>query len=418
MREEPDETEYQRLVEALGEAGIECFDRESIKAGAPLAAQLLEGIRKCGSCVFLATEKSVNSPWCLSELGAFWHAGRRIVAYLPDATFGKAKLPSLLDGQVAATEMTKLIVALKGDALRGAADHSRILVFVTGDSQDAGKRDSIRQAIEQLPLSGSMNRFKTIHNLSQLDDDQLGDWTGLFLGMPYRQTFTPTVVARIVEWVRAGARLVMCGFELGERHHLTNLNQLSYHFGVQFNSDAVVHPRPSGPLKPDDEWFEKRGADGPRAKDYDKSLCFKTFDTLSEEARETYVYASSEVEVTGLLQGVRTIRMRNVCSLHLEPGARPIVLATPNRVRSLTIESGRYSSPPGFQLASGTQGFEEPLVDRQRAVVALAPKGLTLDGWVLALGSWDFRSAEPCDNEVFLQNLWRWLRNDIKELRQ
>jgi TIR domain-containing protein len=408
MKEAPDETEYQRLTSELRKAGIEFFDRDSIKPGETLASQLIEGIRTCGSCIFLATEKSVNSRWCLSELGAFWNAGRTIVAYAPDANFSDDTLPPLLKGHAWTDDIAQVIKVLKNEALQGAAAHSRILFFpfIDDHDQDAPKRDVISQAIALIPAE-STNRFKTLRNLSDLDDDQLGNWTGLFLGMPYDRAFTASVIMRLVEWVRDGGRLVISGFELGERHHGTNLNQLTYHFGVQFNSDAVVHPRPTQPVE---DHFEKRGATGPVAKDYDESLCFETLYTLPDDTKR--YMPNLLTELTALLQDVRTLRLQNVCSLQLEPGAMPLVLAKPNRVRALTVESGRYSSPPKFKLATGKQTFEEPFLDPHRAVVALAPQGLTGKGRVLALGSWDFRSDEPCDNQIFLQNIWRWLKND------
>ena len=39
------------------------------------------------------------------------------------------------------------------------------------------------------------------------------------------------------------SKRVITGFELGERHHGTNLNQLVYDFGLSFNSDVVVSPK-------------------------------------------------------------------------------------------------------------------------------------------------------------------------------
>ena len=112
-----------------------------------------------------------------------------------------------------------------------------------------------------------------------------------------------------------------------------------------------------------------------------------------------------------LCTGVTSLAIANACSLHLEPGASPVIFAQPNCVSELTFDSAEYDGPPLFKLASGDQAFDPPYADHRRAIAALASKDLTLEGSVLAIGSWDFRGGTtPNDNARFLQNVWQWLK--------
>jgi len=273
---------------------------------------------------------------------------------------------------------------LKNDALRGAAAGRQTLFCMSTASQDDEKRACIHDALHQ---GGAPAPFAEVAALSDLDDDQLSNWRGLFVGMPYGQRFAPRLIARLVTWVRGGGRLALCGFEMGERHHETNLNQLGYHFGVAFNSDIVVRP-------PRDQEAEAAYvAEMTYRKGYGDPLRYDRFTSGAP-----------------LLDQVQSLAIANACSLHLEPGARPIVFATPNRVKELTFESGRYSAPPHFKLAYGDQVFDAPYADGRRAVAAIAPADLTLGGSVLALGSWDFRGRTLAhDNARFLRNVSDWL---------
>jgi TIR domain len=65
-----DKAEYARLVDVLNHAGVEHWGPKSMMPGVSLRQQLIEGIGRCGSCVFLATRNPVQSRWCGAELGA------------------------------------------------------------------------------------------------------------------------------------------------------------------------------------------------------------------------------------------------------------------------------------------------------------------------------------------------------------
>ena len=78
-----DRTEYDQFVAGLKQAGLDPWNPNSMSVGASLADQLAAGIRSCDSCVFLATRNSVESVWCFAETGAFWGAGKKLVAFWP-----------------------------------------------------------------------------------------------------------------------------------------------------------------------------------------------------------------------------------------------------------------------------------------------------------------------------------------------
>ncbi|MCP4201105.1 MAG: toll/interleukin-1 receptor domain-containing protein, partial [bacterium] len=75
---------YKLLRMALRGEGIDCWDPGSMKVGRNLGAQLRAAIEECSVCVFLATQNSVKSNWCLAELGAFWGARKPVIVYLAD----------------------------------------------------------------------------------------------------------------------------------------------------------------------------------------------------------------------------------------------------------------------------------------------------------------------------------------------
>ena len=67
--------------------------------------------------------------------------------------------------------------------------------------------------------------------------------SGLVVGNPWRTKITPEAISAVVEWVRAGGRLLLLGFELGDRHHGGNLAELSRFFGIDPRSDIAAISR-------------------------------------------------------------------------------------------------------------------------------------------------------------------------------
>jgi hypothetical protein len=381
-----DQKVYQMVSNALKERGINAWDVKSLQVGQNVAEQLRQGIDSCEACIFLASKNSLGSGWCTAEMGAFWGAGKRVLIFAANPTMDKNTIPDQFRSELWTSDLDQLFQSLEalmfpGGSLGSPSAGKGAVAVISADSRDLEKNDAIREVIEgaRSPLAGSI---KFVNSFRQLDQDSLTNWHGLFLSMPYSTYFSGTLIERIVGWVREGGRLAICGFELGEWHHGSNINRLAGHFGMNFRSDVIV--RPDGPVK---------------GKQFDWMQSFKSF----------------SAPVHPILKGVSDLHIRNCCSLYLEPGCRPLVGVRPNRIIELEPESAKYSpvipfssEGPLFKLAAGEQKFLPPYRDANRAVMAEAPRGLCGNGNVIAIGSWDFRGAEFA-NDIFITKLFSWL---------
>lgn len=72
-----DKAAYSSLCLALDNSGVSRWDVSKLSLGKPLAERLRAAIEECDLCIFLATARSLESRWCLAELGAFWGAGKK-----------------------------------------------------------------------------------------------------------------------------------------------------------------------------------------------------------------------------------------------------------------------------------------------------------------------------------------------------
>jgi len=64
-------------------------------------------------CVFLATARSLQSGWCLAELGAFWGAGKKVIIYRADPTIDQSKLPPQFRENLWTTDASDLVEGIK-----------------------------------------------------------------------------------------------------------------------------------------------------------------------------------------------------------------------------------------------------------------------------------------------------------------
>jgi hypothetical protein len=111
-----DEAVYSTLCLALDAAGVKRWDPSSMSLGESLSSQLQQAINNCHTCVFLATRRSVESPWCGAELGAFWGAGKRVLLFMADPDLAETVLPPQFKGTLRANTAAALIEALKKGA--------------------------------------------------------------------------------------------------------------------------------------------------------------------------------------------------------------------------------------------------------------------------------------------------------------
>jgi hypothetical protein len=81
--------------------------------GGSLSEQLRQAISDCGQCVFIATRRSIESQWCLAELGAFWGAGKTVILFLADPDLEEGALPPQFRGNLMANDAHRLIKELQ-----------------------------------------------------------------------------------------------------------------------------------------------------------------------------------------------------------------------------------------------------------------------------------------------------------------
>ena len=109
-----DEAAYSNFCLALDGSSVNRWDPQTMAVGSSLADQLREAIRTCDACVFLATKRSVESKWCMAELGAFWGAGKHVIVFLTDPEITEAQLPVQFQGNLWSRDARRVLEDIKG----------------------------------------------------------------------------------------------------------------------------------------------------------------------------------------------------------------------------------------------------------------------------------------------------------------
>jgi len=110
-----DKAAYTSLCVALEQSGVLRWDTSQLPIGNSLAEGLRTAINQCDICIFLATTRSLESKWCLAELGAFWGAGKKVIVYLTDPDIEEARLPPQFSGDLRTSDAWELIRAIKSN---------------------------------------------------------------------------------------------------------------------------------------------------------------------------------------------------------------------------------------------------------------------------------------------------------------
>jgi hypothetical protein len=185
-----DEAIYSAICLALDGARIDHWDSSTMSPGEPLADQLRNAILTCEVCIFLATRSSIESPWCLAEVGAFWGSRKKVIVFLADPDLTDSSLPPQFKGNLMARNAQKLIEA-------------------AGNEIEAHKIQSANN-IEFLASSGKFSDGEWIKLLDDTNDSI--DITGVAL-TAWRQTtnFKEIVIQKAKEGCRV--RLIMMHLE-------------------------------------------------------------------------------------------------------------------------------------------------------------------------------------------------------------
>ncbi len=208
----------------------------------------------------------------------------------------------------------------------------------------------------------------------------LGALAGMLVGSPWRSAMSAECITELVDWVRAGGRMLMLGFELGDRHHGANLGELARRFGIHPMID-IVGPRDYGTGKPYNVWID--------------------FETDAGHPHP-------------LTHGLERIRLRNVQTVMVEPGGHEWLRVGEHGVfrpagAHVYYREGQLTQPGGAQFEVNRDASWIPVgVD--------APIGLTHEGAVRFLGTWDLLRAPAGPPEhgtsAFLERLLNWLAGE------
>jgi hypothetical protein len=218
--------------------------------------------------------------------------------------------------------------------------------------------------------------FQTLADERPFLSADLHKLSGLIFPSPWRAKLEPETISATVEWVRRGGRLLLLGFELGDRHHDANLAELSHHFGIDPDAD-IVGPPGFGDRKP-----------------YDIPIDFD----IAKGVPHPFT------------KGLTTIRLANVQTVRVAPGGVEWLRVGDNVVYRPRRESVLYRN--GTMTTPGGTAFETNSQAGWLAAAVEAPKGLCGTGEVQMIGTWDLLGRHQVfgdDNITLMARLLDWL---------
>jgi hypothetical protein len=223
-------------------------------------------------------------------------------------------------------------------------------------------------------------KFRPIASEDKVAAAEMVSLSGMIVGSPWDATMSAECIDELVDWVHAGGRMLLLGFELGDRHHSANLGDLARRFGIHPMID-IVGPPDHGSAKPYGVWTDFRP--------------------------DTDAFHP-------LVKGLRQIYLRNVQTVMVEPGGQEWLRVGKNAIYRpaadrVEYRKGRLTQPAGTQF--------EVNADRGWVAVGVdAPKGLAHPGAVRFLGSWDLlrEPADKPENDTpqLVKRLLDWLSGD------
>jgi hypothetical protein len=224
-------------------------------------------------------------------------------------------------------------------------------------------------------ISGNW-KFIPITDKKAFFSEDLNKLSGLIFASPWRARLEPETIGSTVEWVKKGGRLLLLGFELGDRHHDANLGELSHHFGIAAGIDIVGSPG-YGQQKP--------------------------YETVVD-------FDVAEAERHFLTYNLTKIQLKNVQTLRVEPGGTEWLRVGENIVYQPKRESVVYRD--GTMTAPGGNAFHLNKNAGWFPVAVEAPKGLCGNGSVQMIGTWDLMGRNTPfggDNLILISRILDWL---------
>lgn len=225
-------------------------------------------------------------------------------------------------------------------------------------------RNSVFTLPGSLPVDLRDNwKIKSIDDERTFTSNELFQYGGLILAMPWHAKIQQETINALVEWVYSGGRLLLLGFELGDRHHDSNLAELSHRFGIDPASGDIVGPRV----------YQTGAIQGKLSmpKPYGELLTFEP--DLSPEHPFN--------------AGLPEIRLRNVQTVRVDPGGMEWIHVGQNCTYRPRPDSVQYND--GIMATPGINMVEQNEFSSWLPIAVEAPQGLCGKGGVNMIGTWD-----------------------------
>ena len=382
--------------------GVEVFVAgQDIRVGDKWLEIINEALSSAQAVIVLCSRRSIERPWVNFECGGGWsrdlsvipvcHRGlRRDELPFPLQLFQGLNLDSAdACRELASSLSQKLKVTIKRgfDFAAMARSFERLtpertktigIILTHGQEEWDLGMPSVFRLPDTLPRCME-NRwiFDLIRDTEKLLSVELDTLPGLILGNPKKSRMKPEVVSALVDWVYAGGRLLLLGYELGDRHHEGNLSDLARHFGIHPLAD-IVGPPNYGPKKPY----------GPKA---------------------VVEYAMSCADPHSFTTDLSTICLTNAQTMYVEPVGTEWLRVGRNVVyrpdpTTVVYNKGTMTQPNQAFTLNEKAGW--------LPVAVQAPPGLCGKGMVHAIGTWRLLGPDgECsnDNRILLERLLDWL---------
>lgn len=364
-----------------------------------------QALSNAKAVLVLCSHSSTRRPWVNFESGGGWSRGLPVIP-ICHGGIKKEELPYPLsifqgidlDNSKSCEELANRLGSLLGIQVKKNFDFSKMveslkvqpaerchevgIVLTHGQAEWERGEKSVFELPKALPHSVKGNwRFRPLTKTQELLSAKLSELSGLILGNPWRRKMEQEVISTLVEWVQGGGRLLLLGYELGDRHHGGNLGELSRNFGIHPCANIVGPP------------------DYRLGKPYEVPVDFKV----------------PEGEPHTFTAGLSTIRLANVQTVWVEPGGIEWLRVGDNVVYRPTRSSVEYHQGTLTQ-PRGTE-FERNEHANWLPVGVEAPPGLCGRGAVQAVGTWDLlgrRQPFEKDNLTLLSRILNWLSGESR----
>lgn len=381
--------------------GLKVFvSATDIHLGHSWLMEVHKALERSQATLALCSPNSVRRPWVNFEMGCGWAKGIPVIpvcykgmrpSQLPDP-LGTFHTLELKDARSCAVLVEELAMTVGCQPARdfdyagmlksiesGLPTRTDTIGIVLCHQQNKWEDESLSVfSVANGPLSGISDTwtFREITEEKEFLSLSLHTLSGLIFGCPWRSHMTPETITATVEWVKLGGRLLLLGFELGDRHHGSNLGDLSHHFGIYPTTD-IVGPSGYGERKP-----------------YGDPVDFD----IRDPAYPTFT------------EGLDSLRLSNVQTIRVDPGGVEWLRVGKNSVYQPQSSVVIYRD--GTLTAPGGAPFFENQQASWLAVGVQAPKGLCGKGAVQMIGTWDLigrRESFGETNLAFVTRLFNWL---------